>query len=150
MATSILAAALKCRVRDRWIGWDFRSHYGRLNLIANNARFLILPDWHLTNVGSRVLSLTEWRIVADWQARFGHPLLLLETFVDPRRAQGCCHRFPVVLSIAAGAVLCGMQWQRAASLVGWLQERNDQLLVFHTPDPQHRKSCRTRPPIRTT
>ena len=42
---SLSAAALKCGVRDRWIGWDFRSQYGRLNLIANNSRFLILPGW---------------------------------------------------------------------------------------------------------
>jgi Domain of unknown function (DUF4338) len=89
---SISAAALKCGVRDRWIGWDFRSQYGRLKLIANNSRFLILPDWHRPNVGSRVLSLTERRVVGDWRARFGHPLLLLETFVDPRRFHGGIYR----------------------------------------------------------
>ena len=89
---SLSAAALKCGVRDRWIGWDFRSQYGRLKLIANNSRFLILPDWHRPNVGSRVLSLTERRVVADWQERFGHPLLLLETFVDPRRFHGGVYR----------------------------------------------------------
>ncbi len=89
---SLSAAALKCGVRDRWIGWDFRSQYGRLKLIANNSRFLILPDWHRPNVGSRVLSLTERRVVGDWQARFGHPLLLLETFVDPRRFHGGVYR----------------------------------------------------------
>lgn len=89
---SISAAALKCGVRDRWIGWDFRSQYGRLKLIANNSRFLILPEWHWPNVGSRVLSLTERRVVADWQARFGHPLLLLETFVDPRQFHGGVYR----------------------------------------------------------
>ena len=89
---SLSAAALKCGVRDRWIGWDFRSQYGRLKLIANNSRFLILPDWHRPNIGSRVLSLTERRVVADWQARFGHPLLLLETFVDPRRFHGGVYR----------------------------------------------------------
>lgn len=89
---SISAAALKCGVRDRWIGWDFRSQYGRLKLIANNSRFLILPEWHRPNIGSRVLSLTERRIVADWQARFDHPLLLLETFVDPRRFHGGVYR----------------------------------------------------------
>jgi GNAT superfamily N-acetyltransferase len=89
---SISAAALKCGVRDRWIGWDFRSQYGRLKLIANNSRFLILPDWHRPNIGSRVLSLTERRVVRDWQARFGHPLLLLETFVDPRRFHGGVYR----------------------------------------------------------
>ncbi|WP_337954672.1 Druantia anti-phage system protein DruA [Ferrovum myxofaciens] len=87
---SISAAALKCGVRDRWIGWDFRSQYGRLKLIANNSRFLILPDWHRPNIGSRVLSLTERRVVTDWQTRFGHPLLLLETFVDPGASMVAC------------------------------------------------------------
>ncbi len=89
---SLSAAALKCGVRDRWIGWDFRSQFGRLKLIANNSRFLILPDWHRPNVGSRVLSLTERRVVSDWQTRFGHPVLLLETFVDPRRFHGGVYR----------------------------------------------------------
>ncbi len=89
---SVSAAALKCGVRDRWIGWDFRTQYDRLKLIANNSRFLILPDWHRPNIGSRVLSLTERRITTDWQARFGHPLLLLETFVDPRRFHGGVYR----------------------------------------------------------
>ena len=89
---SLLAAALKCGVRDRWIGWDFRSQYGRLNLIANNSRFLILPGWRRPNIGSRVLSLTERRVAGDWQTRFGHPLLLLETFVDPQRFHGGVYR----------------------------------------------------------
>ena len=57
----------------------------RLSLIANNSRFLILPDWRFPNIGSRVLALTEHPIADDWQIRFGHPLLLLETLVDPRR-----------------------------------------------------------------
>jgi hypothetical protein len=86
------AAALKCGVRDRWIGWDFRSQYGRLKLIANNSRFLILPGRHRPNIGSRVLSLTERRVAADWRTRFGHPLLLLETFVDPQRFHAGVYR----------------------------------------------------------
>src|SRR5712691_1898903 len=89
---SLSAAALKCGVRDRWIGWDFRSQFGRLKLIANNSRFLILPGWHRPNIGSRVLSLIERRVVIDWQRRFGHSLLLLETFVDPRRFHGGVYR----------------------------------------------------------
>lgn len=89
---SISAAALKCGVRDRWIGWDFTSQYGRLKLIANNSRFLILPDWHQPNVGSRVLSLMQRRLVLDWRTRFGHPVLLLETFVDPQRFHGGVYR----------------------------------------------------------
>ena len=41
---SFSASALKCAARDRWIGWDFRHQYGRLKLVVNNSRFLILPD----------------------------------------------------------------------------------------------------------
>lgn len=86
------AAAWKCGARDRWIGWDFRHQYGRLGLIANNSRFLILPEWHHPNLGSKVLALCQRRIAADWQAHFGKPLLLLETFVDPSRFHGTVYR----------------------------------------------------------
>ena len=89
---SVSAAALKCGVRDRMCFQLLHRQYGRLNLIANNSRFLILPGWHRPNIGSRVLSLTERRVVADWHQRFGHPLLLLETFVDPQRFHGGVYR----------------------------------------------------------
>jgi len=80
------AAAWKCAVRDRWIGWDFHHQYDydRLKLIANNSRFLILPHWHRPNLASKILSLCQKRLANDWQKCFGHRLLLLETFVDPR------------------------------------------------------------------
>ena len=42
----------------------------------------------MPNLGSRVLALCGRRLAADWPARFGHPLLLLETFVDPARFRG--------------------------------------------------------------
>lgn len=89
---SFSVAALKCRARDRWIGWDFRLQYDRLHLIANNSRFLILPQHHHKNLASKVLSLCQRRIQADWLARFGMPLLLLETFVDPSRFTGTLYR----------------------------------------------------------
>jgi hypothetical protein len=86
------ASAWKCGVRDRWIGWDFRHQYDCLNLIANNSRFLILPEWCYPNLGSKVLSLCRQRIAGDWQAYFGQPLRLLETFVDPSRFHGMVYR----------------------------------------------------------
>jgi hypothetical protein len=86
------AAAWKCAARDRWVGWDFRHHYDRLNLLSNNSRFLILPQWHLPNLGSRILSLCQKRVQKDWQQIFGHPLVLLETFVDPQRFHGTVYR----------------------------------------------------------
>src|ERR1700739_4511110 len=44
------AAALKCGVRDRWIGWEREMQWRRLHLVANNARFLILPGWNQPNM----------------------------------------------------------------------------------------------------
>ena len=77
------APALKCAARDRWIGWDYTVQFDRLHLLTNNSRFLILPGAP-RNLGSRVLSLCAHRLVSDWPARFGHPVLLIETFVDER------------------------------------------------------------------
>ena len=79
------AAALKCKVRDQWIGWHYRHQYGRLKLVVNNSRFLILPGWHVQNLASHILSLCLKRLVDDWPKRFGHKVVLVETFVDPCR-----------------------------------------------------------------
>lgn len=89
---SFSAPALKCSARDRWIGWDYRYQYDRLKLLTNNSRFLILPDWHFPNWASRILALCQKRLPADWQACFGHPLVLLETFVDPQHFKGTIYK----------------------------------------------------------
>ena len=89
---SFSAAALKCSARDRWIGWDFRHQYDRLKLLTNNSRFLILPDWHFPNLASRILSLCQNRLPRDWQTVFHHPVVLLETFVDPQQFRGTIYK----------------------------------------------------------
>lgn len=86
------AAAWKCRPRDAWIGWDEALKGRRLHLVANNVRFLILPGVQIPNLASKVLACTVKRLSADWQARYGHPLLLVETFVDATRFPGTCYR----------------------------------------------------------
>jgi len=89
---SFSAPAWKCTARDRWIGWSPRLQFDRLKLLTNNSRFLILPKWHVPNLASRILALCQKRLPHDWQRRFGHPLLLLETFVDPRYFQGTVYK----------------------------------------------------------
>jgi len=89
---SFSAAALKCSARDQWIGWGYRLQYDRLNLVANNSRFLILPQCHHKNLATKILSLCKRRIQHDWENRFGFPLLLLETFVDPSLFIGTIYR----------------------------------------------------------
>lgn len=123
---SFSAAAWKCRARDHWIGWNYRHQYSRLNLIANNSRFLILPDWHYPNLGSKVLSLCQRRITADWQAYFGKPLLLLETFVDPTRFHGTVYR-------AANWDCVGQTQGYRRTSEGYSADNNAPKLVFVRP-----------------
>jgi Domain of unknown function (DUF4338)/DDE_Tnp_1-associated len=89
---SFSAAALKCAARDHWIGWSYRQQNNRLELVVNNSRFLILPAGRMPNMGSRLLSLCQQRLASDWQETFGHPVLLLETFVDPEYFRGTVYR----------------------------------------------------------
>ena len=84
--------ALKCSVRDRFIGWDYERKLKRLHLIINNVRFLILPWIHISNLASKVLSLNLKRLSSDFQKVYGHPVYLAETFVDISRYKGTCYR----------------------------------------------------------
>ena len=78
------SAAWKCAVRDTFIGWDRATRERNLPYLANNTRFLI-PGWvQVPHLASHVLGLIAQRIRADWQAKYGHPVHALETFVDPR------------------------------------------------------------------
>lgn len=86
------AAAQHLRPRDHWIGWSDEQRRRRLALVANNVRFLLLPERSVPNLGSAVLSRILARLSDDWQARYGHPVLVVETFVDPERFQGGVYR----------------------------------------------------------
>lgn len=86
------AAAKHLRPRDRWIGWTEEQRRRRLALVANNARFLILPGSDVPNMATRVLRQMLDRLSGDWQERYGHPLALVETFVDPVQFQGTIYR----------------------------------------------------------
>lgn len=85
-------ATLHNAARDRYIGWDDARRQARLHLVVNNGRFLILPWVRQHNLASRVLGANLRRLSADWQAVYGHPVLLAETFVDRARFRGTCYR----------------------------------------------------------
>ena len=86
------AAAFKSRHRDAWIGWEAKLKWRRLCYIANNVRFLILPEVHIPNLASRILGQNLRRLSRDWEAVYGHPILIAETFVDTTRFRGTCYR----------------------------------------------------------
>lgn len=86
------AAAWRVADRDRFIGWDEAARQRGLSRIANNQRYLILPWVRVPHLASHLLAVTRRRVSADWQAKYGHPLLLLETFVEHPRFAGTCYQ----------------------------------------------------------
>jgi len=85
-------AALRNPPRDRYVGWDAQTRIGRLSLVTNNTRFLILPWVRVPNLASQILALNLRRLSADWMQAYGHPVRLAETFVDATRFRGTCYR----------------------------------------------------------
>lgn len=86
------SAAWSCAARDDFIGWDRNTRINHLHLITNNTRFLILPWVRVPHLASHILGLITRRISNDWQRKYGHGLLLLETFVDQKRFRGTCYK----------------------------------------------------------
>lgn len=86
------AAAWKVAPRDAFIGWDRRTRERRLSLITNNTRFLILPWVRVPHLASHLLGRVARRLSEDWEAAYGHPIHLLETFVEQGRFRGVAYR----------------------------------------------------------
>jgi len=135
---SFSAPALKCSARDDWIGWGYRHQYDRLNLVANNSRFLILPEHHTRNLASQILSRCKRRLQQDWIDRFGYPLLMLETFVDPERFHGTIYR-------ASNWVLVGYTKGYRRTRSGYSERTQSQKLVFMMPLQRNAQALLSRP-----
>ncbi len=86
------AAAWQCADRDRYIGWGSAVRAQNLHFIANNTRFLILPWVRVPHLASHILSRIARRLSGDWQSKYGHPIYLLETFVQRDRFTGACYQ----------------------------------------------------------
>jgi hypothetical protein len=98
------AAAWKCQDRDQFIGWSAKQRERNLTLTANNTRFLILPSVRVRRLGSWILGQINRRLNQDWQAKYGHRVVLLETFVEQPRFRGTVYR--------------AANWQRVGATTG--------------------------------
>lgn len=119
------APARHLKPRDQWIGWDEQRLRRRRHLLANNARYCILADRHqLPNLASRALALCAQRLSADWLARWGHPIVGAESFVDAQLFRGTAYK-------AAGWTMLGPTagYGRVAEDYYELHERPKQLWV---------------------
>jgi hypothetical protein len=113
------AAAKHLKLREQWIGWTGEQARRRLSLVVNNSRFLILAGKNVPNLGSKALRLVLDRLSQDWQARYGHPVLVVETFVDPE--QFC------------GTVYTANGWQELGQTDGWGRHRRDYYVKHDKP-----------------
>jgi len=86
------APAWSIACRDRFIGWNEADRKKGLSRIANNMRFLILPEVTVPHLASHLLAKISRRVSTDWQDKYGHPIALLETYVENNRFQGTCYK----------------------------------------------------------
>lgn len=112
-------AAFHIKDRDQFIGWDFEQCRQRRPLLANNSRLLILPECHYPNLISRFMKLMLGRLSADWLERWGHPLAMVESFVDPQLYQGTAYK-------VSG-------WSHLGKTAGWKRDAADFYLKHNTP-----------------
>jgi hypothetical protein len=113
------APAKHLKHRDQWIGWSAAQRHRRLSLVTNNSRFLILPERSVPNLASKVLRLSLDRLPTDWQTCYGHPVLVVETFVDV--AQFC------------GTVYSASSWSELGQTDGWGRHRRDYYVKHDQP-----------------
>jgi hypothetical protein len=114
------SAAWKAKVRDAWIGWDADQRQRGLSRLTNNTRFLVLPWVRVPHLASHILGRVARRLNADWTAKYGHGIDLLETFVDRERFRGTCYR-------AAG-------WVHVGATTGRSRNDRDQTLSVPVKD----------------
>jgi hypothetical protein len=86
------ASAWKLKDRERFIGWTEAQRQKNLQLVVNNARFLILPWIQSKGLASKVLALAARQLPRDWHERYGYQPVLLETFVETPRHRGTCYK----------------------------------------------------------
>jgi hypothetical protein len=105
------SSAFHLKDRDAFIGWSHEQCRRRRSLIANNSRLLVMPDCHHPNLISRFMKLMLTRLSSDWQSRWGHPLAMVETFVDARHFQGTAYK-------VSG-------WSHLGRTAGWKRDADD-------------------------
>jgi hypothetical protein len=114
------ASAWKLADRERFIGWTHEQRQKNLQLVVNNARFLILPWIQSKGLASKILAMAARRLPLDWLARYGYRPVMLETFVESPRHKGTCYK--------------AANWQLVGRTVGRGKKSTDHQQVLPTKD----------------
>lgn len=113
------AGAYHLKDREAWIQWTPKQKQRRLPLVVNNSRFLILEQFRVPNLASRVMKLCLQRLSEDWDATYGHEVLVAESFVDSQQFLGTCYK-------ASG-------WTLLGQTKGYQRQRQDYYLAHGRP-----------------
>lgn len=86
-AIGLSSATVAISCRDGFIGWEKEARMRNLGMLANNSRCcFIQQNITLKNAGSQVLKQLAVVGAKRWKEKYGQPLVLLETYVQPDRA----------------------------------------------------------------
>lgn len=86
-------SALKLKDREEWIGWNRALAAGRLKLVVQNRRYLLLhARGEEPNLASAALAAACRALPAQWEERFGYRPLIAESFTDPESFAGTCYK----------------------------------------------------------
>lgn len=141
-ALSWSAPARKLRVRDHFIGWSEEQRRKHLHRIANNSRFLILPWVKVPHLASHVLGRTTRQLARDWYERFGHNLLLVETYVDSSHFEGTSYK-------AANWIHVGRTAGYGKQGKGYVYHGAEKEIFLYVLDPKFRNviGCKPKCPV---
>jgi len=87
-AIGLSSATIAISCRDNFIGWNKETRLKNLGMLANNSRCcFIKKNITIKNTGSMILK--QLRVVGAkrWKEKYNQPLLMIETFVCPVRAE---------------------------------------------------------------
>jgi hypothetical protein len=74
--------------RDQWIGWNSRARRANLQGVIGLSRLLIRKEVRCSNLASKVMAMGLKKVGPDWQERYGHKPLLVESFIDRNKFTG--------------------------------------------------------------
>lgn len=131
------SAALCVRSREELLRWSDHQRHRRLRYVTNNQRFCVLEAHRRPNLASEVLASCLRRLSADFEARWGHPVVLVETFTDPARHLGTCYaasNFTMLGSTSGYGRKAGRFVHHGGKKAYWLRTlRRDALRLLTAP-----------------
>jgi len=85
------SASWACHARDSYIGWSGEQRRAGLHYLTNQSRFLIFPWVRCPHLASHILAKSARMLSGDFQSKYGHPIHLIETYVERPRFRGVCY-----------------------------------------------------------